>query len=90
MRFFPCRWCDTAFEPVIDEKLLMFFPLLDENARPGGDLLAIHQCPSCGGDLEVKRATKYKGETCTLPNRAPSKMMPNGWSRCWSIAACET
>jgi hypothetical protein len=64
--FLPCRWCDQAFEPVIDDKLLALFLAWHESAATE-DLLALHRCPACGGQLAAKRAKKYDGDGHTPP-----------------------
>ncbi|MFH1417983.1 MAG: hypothetical protein ABII12_06840 [Planctomycetota bacterium] len=62
--FIPCRTCDQAFEPVVDEKLLTLFLTWAETYSTE-DLLAIHRCPACGGQLGVKRTEKYEGDMHT-------------------------
>jgi hypothetical protein len=59
--FLPCRYCDQAFLPVIDEKLLTLF-LAWYESQTDDNLLAIHRCPACGGTLEVVRSKTYKGD----------------------------
>lgn len=56
----PCRWCDQAFEPVIDKTLLKLF-LTWFNSRLVADLLAIHRCPACGGKLKARKTMRYSG-----------------------------
>jgi hypothetical protein len=60
----PCRSCDQAFEPVVDDTLLTLF-LAWHNLRRVKDLLAIHRCPSCGGKISAKRIKKYEGDMHT-------------------------
>lgn len=57
--FIPCRCCDQAFEPVIDEVLLSLF-LAWYKSRRTEDLLAIHRCPACGGQIKAQRTKVYK------------------------------
>ena len=54
--FIPCRRCNQAFEPVVDEKLLTLFLTWRETRGPQ-DLVAIHLCPGCGGQIEAKQTT---------------------------------
>ncbi len=62
--FLPCRFCDQAFEPVVDETLLALFLAWH---RHGGtaNLLAIHRCPACGGTLAAKETRQYEGDMHT-------------------------
>jgi len=62
--FIPCRWCDQAFEPVIDDRLLTLF-LRWYNSSDSTDLLAIHRCPACGGQIGAKRTKPYHGDMHT-------------------------
>jgi hypothetical protein len=63
-RFIPCRSCDQAFEPVIDDALLdLFLPWYW--SRNVLALLAIHRCPACGGQLKAKCTKKYHGDMHT-------------------------
>lgn len=59
--YIPCRRCDQAFEPVVDETLLDLFLKWEKSGAPA-DLLAIHRCPDCGGQLKAKRTKQYKGD----------------------------
>jgi hypothetical protein len=61
----PCRYCDQAFEPVIDKKLLKLY-LTWEKSRTVADFLAIHQCPACGGTITAtKPPQSYEGDDNT-------------------------
>jgi hypothetical protein len=57
----PCRYCNMAFEPVIDETLLALFLVWYESDATE-DLLAIHRCPACGGVLKAKHTKPYEGD----------------------------
>ena len=62
--FIPCRTCDHAFEPVIDEKLLaLFLPWYE--FQDVQDLIAIHRCPACGGQIAAERTKRYEGDMHT-------------------------
>ncbi len=64
--FLPCRTCDQAFDPVIDETLLTLF--LDWYQHGGAArLIAIHKCPACGGQIKARRTRTYKGDMHTPP-----------------------
>lgn len=76
--FLPCRTCDQAFEPAIDDVLLELFLAWDESGAVG-DLLAIHRCPACGGRLRAKRTMRYQGDVHTPP---PGTVKDDGeWAR---------
>lgn len=60
----PCRTCDQAFEPVIDDNLISLF-LKWYDSQDVEDLLAIHRCPACGGQIVAKRTKKYAGDMHT-------------------------
>lgn len=62
--FIPCRTCDQAFEPVIDDELLTLFLTWYESHNVQ-DLLTIHRCPQCGGRLKAVRTKPYKGDMHT-------------------------
>jgi hypothetical protein len=59
--FLPCRRCDQAFRPVIDDRLLTVFLSWYESQRVE-TLLALHQCPACGGQVGAARLKTYKGD----------------------------
>lgn len=59
--FIPCRNCDQAFEPVVDETLLKLF-MAWRQSLSSKDLVAIHRCPSCGGTIGVKRMKRYEAD----------------------------
>lgn len=63
-RLIPCRYCDTAFEPVIGDQLLNL-ALAWHSSYATVDLLAIHRCPDCGGVLKGTRSEKYHGDHFT-------------------------
>ena len=63
-KLIPCRFCDTAFEPLVDEQLLDLCLTWLESYETS-DLLAIHRCPSCGGTLKILNSTKYEGDGFT-------------------------
>jgi hypothetical protein len=57
----PCRSCDQAFRPVIDDALLtMFLPWYE--TRTNESLIAIHRCPSCGGSIAATDTKTYDGD----------------------------
>ena len=59
--YIPCRYCDTSFEPVVDDELLdLFLNWLESNQTE--QLLAIHRCATCGGKLKSLRSKKYVGD----------------------------
>lgn len=60
----PCRYCDTAFEPVVSDQLLDLF-LAWRHSQKSLDLLLIHRCQACGGKLETVRSCKYDGDFYT-------------------------
>jgi hypothetical protein len=62
--FLPCRTCDQAFEPVVNDTLLALFLTLEKYHR-ARDLVALHRCPSCGGCLTAKRTKQYRGDMHT-------------------------
>jgi hypothetical protein len=78
-RFIPCRYCDQAFEPVIDDKLLTLF-LKWDGSRDVKDLLAIHRCPACGGQLVAKRTKKYEGDMHTPEPGSISMEYDEDWA----------
>jgi ribosomal protein S27AE len=56
--FIPCRFCNQAFEPVVDENLLRL--TLDYyETQDLGTVLKIHRCPACGGVLKAIRTKTY-------------------------------
>lgn len=73
----PCHKCDTAFEPVVDDKLLdLFLAWFDSFSNEA--LLAIHTCPACGEQIGALRTKKYKGDMHTpTPDSAKS---PEHWA----------
>jgi hypothetical protein len=62
----PCRTCDQAFEPVIDDALLTLFLAWHESCGLD-DFLAIHRCPTCDGTLKAERTVQYEGDFYTPP-----------------------
>jgi len=62
--FLPCRTCDQAFEPVIDNHLLTLFLTWSTSDKPE-DLIAMHKCPSCKGQIVAKRTKTYQGDMHT-------------------------
>jgi hypothetical protein len=69
--FIPCRSCDQAFEPVVDDRLLKVF-LAWYRSFAVSDLLAIHRCPACGGKLAAKRTKTYRGDFHTPAPGSPA------------------
>lgn len=67
--FIPCRRCDQAFEPVVDEELLRLF-LTWYRKQTIEALLAIHLCPSCGGSIRAERQKTYCGDMHTPEPRS--------------------
>jgi hypothetical protein len=63
-RFIPCRFCDSAFEPEIDDDLLTLYLKWHDSQRLD-DFLAIHRCRGCGGQLKALQTRKYKGDMHT-------------------------
>ena len=62
--FIPCRFCDQAFEPVVDENLLQL-SLEYYETQELKTLLRIHRCPSCGGALKTIKTKTYRGDMHT-------------------------
>jgi hypothetical protein len=62
--FFPCPHCDQSFEPVIDEQTFKLF-LQWYQTRGTEDLVALHKCPKCGGQVQAKRIQINKGDMHT-------------------------
>jgi hypothetical protein len=60
-KFIPRRRCKQAFEPVVDDKLLTRFLAWHESGDTQ-DLIAIHQCPACGGQIGAKQIKLYYGD----------------------------
>lgn len=64
--FLPCRWCDQAFEPVVDEDLLLVFLVWYEEHHSGTEaFLALHRCPACEGKIKAKQVKTYMGDMYT-------------------------
>lgn len=61
-RFTPCRYCETAFEPVVDDRLLDLFLAWNESIGSTEKLLDIHRCEGCGGTIKSKGTKKYQGD----------------------------
>lgn len=64
--FLPCHCCDQAVQPVIDDTLFRLF-LRWYQARNWRNLVALHQCPKCGGEVRPKKTRTYEGDTYTPP-----------------------
>ncbi len=61
----PCRYCNHAFEPTIDTKLLRLY-LVWEESRDDSDFLSIHRCPGCGGSIQPANTVEtYDGDMHT-------------------------
>lgn len=60
----PCRACDQAFTPIIDDVIFDLFVRWYESRRTS-DLLAIHKCKACGGTANASATQKYKGDMHT-------------------------
>lgn len=67
--YIPCRACDQAFEPVVDEKLLKLF-LAWYRSGTLEALIAIHRCPACGGFLRAERQKTYRADMHTPEPRS--------------------
>ncbi len=59
--FLPCRFCNQAFKPVIDDKAFSMFVAWRESCSYQ-DLIAIHRCPACDGQLQAVQGTVYSGD----------------------------
>jgi hypothetical protein len=58
---FPCRYCSLEFAPVIDERLLEAF-LTWYRSMSTENLLAIHRCLNCGGQIRARHTKVYTGD----------------------------
>lgn len=57
----PCRFCDQAFRPRIDELLLTAF-LEWHTRRTVKTLIALHRCSNCGGSIAATHSKTYEGD----------------------------
>lgn len=60
-RYLPCRYCDQAFVPKIDESLLECFLEWYSTVSPD-KLVALHKCQKCGGKIESIHVKTYEGD----------------------------
>ena len=63
-KLIPCRTCDEAYEPVVDDTLLRLFLAMEKSCTPK-NLISIHRCPACGGQIAAKSTKKYEGDMHT-------------------------
>lgn len=62
--YLPCRLCDQAFEPVVNNRLFeRFLPWHQTGTYEY--LLQLHQCEACGGDVAAEKVVNYKGDMHT-------------------------
>ena len=62
----PCRKCNNAFAPVVDDTLFEMFLKWFRNDTTD-NVLAIHCCPDCGGRLIAESTRSYDGDMHTPP-----------------------